>query len=274
MMKQNMRALYDLSGKTALVTGGAGFLGQGFCQGYAEFGAQVAVVDIDAEAAEHVANILEKEYGCRALGVPCDVSLPEDVERMAETVQAKMGVVDILHNNAANQGAGLAGSLSGLEGCLIEDWDRVLSVDVTGMFLVGRSIGSAMAQRGKGSIIQTSSIYGAFGSDNRIYDDLEVNGEPMSNPAVYSTGKGAILALTRHFATYWGKQGVRVNALVPGGVEDGQSEEFKRRYGNRVPLGRMAYRHEIVGAALFLASDASSYITGQHLFVDGGLSAW
>jgi NAD(P)-dependent dehydrogenase (short-subunit alcohol dehydrogenase family) len=142
------------------------------------------------------------------------------------------------------------------------------------MFLVAQAIGSAMAARGAGSIIQTASIYGLLAPDQRIYEGSEYNGRPINTPAVYTASKAGVIGLTRHLATYWGPRGVRVNTLTPGGVSSGQNNTFSQRYSARIPLGRMAEADDLVGAAVFLASDASRYVTGQNLIIDGGLSAW
>jgi NAD(P)-dependent dehydrogenase (short-subunit alcohol dehydrogenase family) len=143
------------------------------------------------------------------------------------------------------------------------------------MFLVAQAVGGQMQKQGTGgSIIQTASIYGLVSSDKRIYEGSFYLGRQISNPAVYSTSKAAVVGLTRYLAANWGDVGIRVNALVPAGVESGQNETFKSRYAARVPLGRMAQGDEMVGALVYLASDASSYVTGHCLVVDGGLSAW
>jgi NAD(P)-dependent dehydrogenase (short-subunit alcohol dehydrogenase family) len=149
-----------------------------------------------------------------------------------------------------------------------------MAVNLDGMFLVARTIGAGMAMRGKGTIIQTASIYGVVGPDQRIYEGSEYLGRAINTPPVYSASKAGIIGLTRYLATYWGAAGVRVNTLTPGGVESGQNVEFTRRYSERVPVGRMARADEMVSALIFLASDASSYVTGQNIIVDGGLSAW
>jgi NAD(P)-dependent dehydrogenase (short-subunit alcohol dehydrogenase family) len=131
-----------------------------------------------------------------------------------------------------------------------------------------------MAAQGRGSIIQTASIYGILAPDKRIYEGSEYNGRAINTPPVYSASKAGVVGLTRYLAAHWAEMGVRVNTLTPGGVETGQNDEFRRRYSARVPLGRMAQPNEMVGAVIFLASDASSYITGQNIIVDGGLSVW
>jgi NAD(P)-dependent dehydrogenase (short-subunit alcohol dehydrogenase family) len=142
------------------------------------------------------------------------------------------------------------------------------------LFLVSQAIGTLMARRGAGSIVHTGSIYGLMGPDHRIYEGSEYLGSTISSPPVYSASKGGVIGLTRYLATYWAKDGVRVNAVTPGGIQSGQNDEFQKRYGARVPMGRMAQADEVAAGVLFLASDASSYVTGQNLHVDGGLSAW
>ena len=150
-----------------------------------------------------------------------------------------------------------------------------MSVNIDGMFLVAQAVGNQMIeQKTGGSIIQTASIYGLMGADDRIYEGSTYRGKPLNNPAAYAASKGAVLALTRYLATHWAKQKIRVNALVPGGVEGEQNQTFKEKYASRIPMGRMARPDEMTGDLLYLASDASSYVTGQSLIVDGGLNAW
>lgn len=275
MGEGDYRRQFDLTGRVAVVTGGAGFLGRAFCEGYAEFGADVAVLDIDGDKAQAFAGELGSKSGRRCIGVACDIADPASVRSAERRVAEALGPVRVLHNNAANQSAGLKAEFAPFEEFDLADWKRVMSVDVDGTFLVCQAFGAAMARHGSGgSIIQTSSIYGLLGPDNRIYEGATLAGHAISSPAVYSAGKAAMVGLTRWLATYWAKADIRANAIVPGGVEDRQNDAFKRAYGNRIPLGRMARRDELVGAAVFLASDASRYVTGQCVFVDGGLSAW
>jgi NAD(P)-dependent dehydrogenase (short-subunit alcohol dehydrogenase family) len=182
-----------------------------------------------------------------------------------------------LHNNhqSATKLSGLDAHLQKFEKYTLKEWQRVLAVDLDGMFLVAQAVGNQMIrQKSGGSIIQTASIYGIMAPDHRIYKGSFYRGRQIGCPAVYATGKGAVVALTRYLATYWADHGIRVNSMTPGGVESGQNDEFKRRYSNRIPLGRMAKSHEMVGALLYLASDASSYVTGHNLVIDGGLNAW
>ena len=148
-----------------------------------------------------------------------------------------------------------------------------MSVNIDGMFLVAQAIGKQMIKQGKGgSIIQTASIYGVMAPENSIYEGSFYLDRQINTPAVYTTSKAAVIGLTKHLASYWAEKGIRVNTLTPGGIESGQNDEFKRRYSARVPMGRMANAPEMVGALLYLASDASSYVTGQNIIVDGGLN--
>jgi len=143
------------------------------------------------------------------------------------------------------------------------------------MFLVAQAVGKQMISQGKGgSIIQTASIYGLMAPDHRIYEGSSYLNRQINTPAVYTASKAGVIGLTKHLATYWAGKRIRVNTLTPGGTQSGQNDEFKRRYSNRIPMNRMADANEMVGALLYLASDASSYVTGQNIIVDGGLSAW
>jgi NAD(P)-dependent dehydrogenase (short-subunit alcohol dehydrogenase family) len=274
-MKSHYKSLFELNGKTAVVTGAVGILGQRFCRGLAEFGAQVAAVDLDLDRCTAFAGELEHDYGTSALGVACDVSDPSSVANMVEQVVSRFGAIHILHNNAASKSADLDAFFARTENYSLSEWRKIMSVNVDGLFLVAQAVGGQMQNQGTGgSIIQTASIYGLVSSDKRIYEGSFYLGRQISNPAVYSTSKAAVVGLTRYLAANWGDAQIRVNALVPGGVESGQNDTFKSRYSARVPLARMAQPDEMVGALIYLASDASSYVTGHCLVVDGGLSAW
>ena len=266
---------FELNGRVAVVTGATGILGKKFCSGLAEFGAKVVVVDIDKGQVENFSKILENRYGTECLGLVCDVSDADSVKKTTEYIEKTIGTIDILHNNAATKGKDLKKLFAPLEEYEIDTWRELMAVNLDGMFLVAKEVGSRMAKRGKGSIIQTASIYGAtMGPDQRIYEDSEYMGMKINTPPSYAVTKGGVVGLTNYLATYWASKGVRVNTISPGGIESGQNDIFYKRYSSRVPMGRMAEADEIVGALIFLASDASSYITGQNIFIDGGLSAW
>lgn len=261
---------FRLDGKVAVVTGASGILGSEFCLGLIEAGAQVAVVDID----ENKAEILAGSLGDRAKSFVCNVSDPDSVAYCISSVMNKFGKIDILHNNAATKTSDLQAFLAPFESYSLETWRDVMSVNIDGMFLMAQAVGKHMIIAGSGTIVQTASIYGLVGPDNRIYEGSDYLGGPINTPAVYSTSKAAVIGLTRWLATYWADKGIRVNCLVPGGVSSGQNKAFSELYSARTPLGRMSASHEIVPALLYLVSDASSYVTGQVMSVDGGWTAW
>lgn len=268
------KALFDLSGKVAMVTGASGILGHHFCYGLAEVGADVALLDIHEERIREQATELTARFGIKAQGFVCDVSDPESVKRAVAAVATTFGRIDILHNNAAGKSDDLDAFFAPFEDYAFAQWRHIMSVNLDGMFLVAQAVGKQMVAQGGGSIVQTSSIYGLLAPDQRVYEGSQYLGRQINSPGVYAVSKAGIVGLTRYLATYWADKGIRVNAIAPGGVESGQNDEFKRRYSERIPMGRMALQHEIVGALLYLASDASSYVTGQVLVVDGGLTAW
>lgn len=265
--------MFDLSGKVAVVTGGTGILGTLYCHRLAEAGARVIVADLDGERCKSLAAEISQKTGTGAMGLAVDLADERSVKSWSEQIRRNLEVVDVLVNNAATKSPNF---FTPLESFPLEDWNKVMAVNVTGMFLAIRELGSVMAARGRGSIINVSSIYGVVGPDQRIYEGswYEEMGGPINTPMIYSVTKGAVIAMTRYLATYWGHKGVRTNTLTPGGVSSGQNSIFQEKYSSRVPLGRMAEAEEMVGALLFLASDASSYVNGQNIIVDGGLTAW
>ena len=266
---------FDLNGQTAIVTGGAGILGTALCQGLLAHGANVVVADIDGQRATEVAASLQKTYGDRALPVACDVSNKASVEAMVNSSLKAFDGVDILLNNAAVFADDPKDYYAPFEEYSLEEWRRISAVNIDGVFLVAQAVGRQMVRQGRGgSIIQTASIYGMMASDNRIYEGSLFKGYPINNPAVYAASKAGVVGLTRWLATYWAEKNIRVNAIAPGGIFSFENEVFTKKYSARVPMGRMAFAHELVGAAVYLASAASSYTTGQCLLVDGGLSAW
>ena len=265
---------FDLTGKVALVTGGAGILGREFVRGLTAHGAAVAVVDLDEAAASAQTAALRDEMGANVLAVGCDITDRRALRAAVDRIERELGPIDVLHNNAATKGKSLEAFFAPVEEFDLATWREIMAVNLDAMFLVAQEIGKRMVQRGAGSIVQTASIYGVLGPDPRVYVGSEYLGRPINTSPVYAASKAGVIGLSRYLATVWAPANVRVNTLVPGGVESGQNEKFKASYGARVPLGRMARADEIVGTLIYLASDASSYVTGQTFMVDGGLSAW
>ncbi len=265
---------FDLSGKVAVVTGGAGLLGQVFCQALSSAGANVAIIDIDKNKADQTAREIKREKNQKVSAFACDITLPDSVSSMVKEVVNQLGRIDILLNNAASKSSDLDQFFAPFENYSLQTWREVMAVNIDGLFLVAQNVGNQMKTQGGGSIIQVSSIYGVVAPDQRIYEGSEYNGRAINTPAVYSVSKAAVIGLTSYLSTYWADSKIRVNTLTPGGIASGQNNEFSKKYSNRVPLGRMGEATELTGALIYLASDASSYVTGQNIIVDGGLSAW
>jgi NAD(P)-dependent dehydrogenase (short-subunit alcohol dehydrogenase family) len=274
MKAGHYRNLFDLSGRVAVVSGGTGLLGRKFCAALADHGASVAVVDIDETKCAEFATELEQSFGRPSIGIGFNITDNRSVSAMADRVERELGSIAILHNSAQANRTDPSRYFEPAETFELSTWRDVMSVNLDGAFLISQEIGRRMASRGAGTIIQTASIYGVVGPDQRIYEGSEYLGHAINTPPIYSASKAGVIGLVRYFAAYWGQKGVRVNALTPGGVSSGQNETFDRKYSARVPMDRMAEADDIVGALIFLASDASSYVTGQNIIVDGGLSAW
>ena len=271
----NYQEMFSLRGRCAVVTGGAGILGTTFCHALASHGANVVIADCDLGKADELCAQIGNGYSVNSRAIECDVADEKSVKALIDCVQKDFGSPQILVNNAATKSASLQNFFASIEDYSAETWREVMSVNLDGMFFVAREFGKAMQQNStSGSIVQIASIYGVVADDDRIYDGSEYMGTSISNPPVYSTSKAGVIGLTRHLAAHWAPHNIRVNSISPGGVGSGQNNAFTDKYSARVPMKRMAASHEVAGAVVFLASDASSYMTGQNLIIDGGLSAW
>jgi len=269
---------FDLAGRVAIVTGGVGLLGTEFCKTLAEAGATVAVVDLNASASQAVADMLTKS-GYKAQAFAVDITQPDSVNAMVENVLSAFGRIDILVNSAAldpkfDPDAVKKGITPGaFEDYPLEQWNAALNVNLTGMFLITQAcVKPMLAQGKKGSIINICSTYGLNGPDQRIYIK---DGERVAfKPVYYTVTKAGVMGFTKYLAAYYAGTDIRVNALTPGGVFNNHEEYFVKNYSAKTIIGRMAKKDEMNGALLFLASDASSYMTGNNVVVDGGWTAW
>lgn len=275
-MNRSIRKRFDLKNRVAIITGGAGLLGREYAMVLAEAGARVVVADVAAQRAAQVARAVAAHTGAEVVGWGMDVTSPASVKRTVARARKRWGRIDILVNNAALDpkfDKAHAGRFGGdFEHFPLEQWEASLRVDLTGMFLCAQAVAPTMRKQRGGVIVNASSIYGLVGPDQRLY--AEPGFPPRHKPVTYSVTKSAVLGLTRYLATYWAGQNIRVNTLTPGGVFHDHDDGFQARYASRTPMGRMARKDELSAALLFLVSDASSYMTGANLVVDGGWTAW
>jgi len=269
---------FDLTGRVAVVTGGVGLLGAEFCRTLAEAGASVIVVDLNASASQAVTNSLAKS-GYNALAVPTDITDPDSVHALVDQTLSRFGRLDILVNSAAldpkfDPDAVNKGITPGaFEDYPLDLWNSALNVNLTGMFLMTQACVRPMIEQGKkGSIINICSTYGLNGPDQRIY--IKDGKRVAFKPVYYTVTKAGVMGFTKYLAAYYAGTDIRVNALTPGGVFNNHEDYFVKNYSAKTIIGRMANKDEMNGALLFLASDASSYMTGNNVVVDGGWTAW
>ena len=269
---------FDMTGRVAVITGGAGLLGVKHAEALAEAGCIPVLLDLPHTAAETRARELADAFGLPATALRADITRPDDISRAVDVVLERYGRVDVLINNAANDpkvGPSQGVQWSRLENYPLEQWDSDLAVGLTGAFLCSRAFGSEMARRGRGVILNVASDLAVIAPDQRIYrkEGLADDEQPVK-PVTYSVVKTGLIGLTRYLATYWADAGVRANAISPGGIYVEQSDEFVQKLTRLIPAGRMARVDEYKAAVLFLCSDASSYMTGQNLVMDGGRTCW
>jgi NAD(P)-dependent dehydrogenase (short-subunit alcohol dehydrogenase family) len=259
------KGIFDLSGRVALITAGGRGLGREFCEAMAEFGADVACSDIDRGRARETVELIKK-FGHRAIAIEADVSKPDQVERMVEQSVGKLGAIDILFNNA-----GIRNPPVRLHELAIEDWDRVMDVNLRGMFIVMRAVLPVMLKQKRGSIINTASVIGLMAGCEEY---------SLPNAAPYGVAKHGVIGLTRHAAVAYAKEGIRINAIAPGphltwppSIPQEEKEKIYNKIAKSIPMGRLGEPSEIKGLAVYLASDASSYVTGYTIVQDGGFIA-
>lgn len=272
-------SLFSLNGRVIIITGGAGLLGTKHAEAIAEAGGAPVLLDLNKEKLDAQVAILEKEYSITALGLVCDITKKKQILDCLEKIIALYGRIDGLVNNAANDpkvgSCADAKKLTRFENISEDYWNADLAVGLTGAFLCAQVFGHYMATHGGGVIVNVSSDLGVIAPDQRLYEQsgLPADSQPVK-PVTYSVVKTGLIGLTRYLATYWNKEGVRVNTISPGGVFNGQNEGFVAKIAQRIPMGRMAHKDEYKASIVYLLSDASSYMNGHNLIIDGGRSCW
>lgn len=279
-VKLGVLDMFDLTGRVAVITGGAGLLGNKHAEAIAELGGIPVIVDMDQARCDRVAERIRDEYGVPCIGVAADVADPDRIYQLCARVLRHYERVDILINNAANNPTVGSDGLDQIHGSRLEAfsldiWNKDIAVGLTGAFLCARTFGAAMAERGGGVILNIASDLALISPDQRIYrkPGLTEHAQPVK-PVTYSVVKTGLIGLTRYLATYWIGQGVRCNALSPGGIYVDQDDGFVSRLSQLIPMNRMAHQDEYKAAVAFLVSDASSYMNGANLIIDGGRTVW
>ena len=245
-------------------------MGHHFAQGLASYGAELALIDLKIDNLEELSKDLFDKYKAKSEIYKCDISNENQIKKTAKKIIQDFGFVNVLVNNAQGQDV-----CKNFEDITLSEWRKTSSVNEEGLFLLSQAFGRHMSIHDKGgSIINISSIYGIMAPDNRIYKNHRKDFEVLPPPAAYTYTKSGIVGFSKYLSTYWAEKNVRVNTLTPGGVKNNQDPLFEKKYNDRIPLQRMARPEEMVGGLIYLASDASSYITGHNLIIDGGLNAW
>ncbi|HMS63852.1 MAG TPA: SDR family oxidoreductase [Ignavibacteria bacterium] len=264
--KINFIDKFSLNGKAIIISGGMGLIGRAFAEACAQFGANVVIADIEKmDPAEHAEN-LNKRFGRKMLGVAINVSDRKDVENLKNKCIENFGRIDGLVNCHQNKTAKFFAKFEEYED---EDWDAVVETNLKGTYLTCQIIGSYMAAQGSGSIVNMPSTYSVVAPNQNLY-----TGTSLGCPAAYSASKGGVMALSQYLSTYWADKGVRVNQITPHGVWNNHEKKFEENFSRFSPMKRMSYNHEVANALVFLLSDASSYVTGDNIRVDGGWTAW
>ena len=255
--------VFDVSDRVVVLTGASGLIGRSLARAFHERGARLALVDIPAATPAALARSL----GEQAAAFECDVSHADQVAALRDAVLDCFGRVDVLINNHQFKPKGFTDAKA--ESFPQELWDSIISVNLTGTFLTCRDFGAVMLEQGKGSIINVASTYGVVSSNPDLYEN-----NSLGNPVAYTASKGGVIMLTRYLGAYWAERGVRVNCVTPHGVANNHEPAFVERFSKKSPMRRLMTADEVLGAVLFLASDASSYATGSNVLIEGGWTAW
>ena len=268
---------FDLKGGVTVITGGAGLLGVRHAEAVLDGNGKAVLLDINQNLIDEKVVTLRKDYGDRVYGFVTDITDEKAIEKIAEKIEKEIGPIAVLINNAANNPKVESGmkNFSRLENFPREIWDKDIAVGLTGAFLMSKHIGARMAKRGKGVILNIASDLGVVAPDQRIYrkDGLPDKDQPVK-PVTYSAVKHGLIGLSKYLATYFADKGVRSNSVAFGGVHNNQPDDFVKKLANLIPLGRMAEPDEYKAVVLFLCSDASSFMTGSNVIIDGGRTCW
>ena len=269
--------LFNLEGKNAVITGGAGLLGEKHAEAIAEMGGNPILLDINESKTNYIAKNISKKFGINSIGYKTDITDPKAIKITRDKILNKYGKINILINNAANNPK--VEKIDGepnnewtmLENFPLDSWNQDIAVGLTGAFLCSQILGQTMAENNEGVILNIASDLGVIAPDQRIYKNpnLPQNLQPKK-PITYSVVKSGLIGLT----TYWSDKGIRANSISPGGIYTNQDKDFVKRLESLIPLGRMAHEDEYKAAIIFLISDASSYMTGANLIIDGGRTTW
>lgn len=274
----NVKSKFDLNDRVAIITGGGGLMGYYHAEAICEAGGIPVIWDINKDAIEVVVNNLKLKFNVDVLGISVDIGSRESIQNGFLKTLEKLNRIDILINNAANNPKMIAEkspNWSRFENIDIEYWNNDLLVGLTGSFLCSQIIGTYFSKNNRGVILNIASDLGVIAPDQRIYRNPQVEeSEQPVKPVTYSVVKHGIIGLTKYLATYWAEKNIRVNSLSPGGIYNGQSDDFVKKLTNLIPMQRMAKNDEYKAAVLFLISDASSYMTGSNLIIDGGRTTW
>ena len=263
----NINNIFNLTNKVIILTGASGLLGTEYAHGLSQAGANVVLADLNFDKCKKLSLNLNKKYDVNSFPIKLDVTKINSINTMIKAVIKKFSKIDILINNAYFSEAGY--TKIKFENYDLDIWKKGLNVNLSGIFLCCQQIGKIMKKQKNGNIINISSIYGLVSPDQRIYGNTKI-----IKSAMYAVTKSGVLNFTRYLASYWCKDGIRVNTLSLGGVEENQNLIFKKNYSNKTMIGRMAKKDEYVGGLIFLSSNASSYMTGSNLIIDGGWTAW
>ena len=266
--KMSVKKMNNLSEKVVFLTGAAGLLGTQYATALSSVGANVVLADINYNKCKKIEKELKEKNNVSPFSIKMDISNKKSIDNAIAKVMKKFSKIDVLVNNAVFPETQKERSIQ-FEKFPLELWNKIFAVNVTGVFLCNQKIGSIMVKQKKGSIINISSMYGVVAADQRIYGNSGLN-----STAAYAVTKSSLFNFTRYLASYWRNTGVRINTLTLGGVENNQDPKFIQKYSEKTMIGRMAKKNEFTGALIFLASDASSYMTGSNMVVDGGWTAW